>query len=112
MTDQLRIGATPAARAALVAVRAREGGQVMFVQSGGCCAGSVPMCFLDGEYFTGDGDLLLGDVDGAPFYIEATLDRALWGIRRSSSTSPPGALRASRWAPSTEATSYLARTPA
>jgi uncharacterized protein (DUF779 family) len=49
----------------------------MFVQSGGCCAGSVPMCFLDGEYLTGDGDVLLGDVDGAPFYIEATLDRAL-----------------------------------
>ena len=77
MTDQLRVQATPAARAALVAVRAREGGQVMLVQSGGCCAGSVPMCFLDGEYLTGDGDLLLGDVDGAPFYIEATLDRAL-----------------------------------
>jgi uncharacterized protein (DUF779 family) len=35
------------------------------------------MCFLDGEYLTGDGDVLLGDVDGAPFYIEATLDRAL-----------------------------------
>jgi uncharacterized protein (DUF779 family) len=74
---QPRIQSTGAARAALVAVRAREGGQVMLVQSGGCCAGSVPMCFLDGEYLTGDGDLLLGDVDGSPFYIEETLDRAL-----------------------------------
>jgi uncharacterized protein (DUF779 family) len=35
------------------------------------------MCFLDGEYLTGDGDILLGDVDGAPFYIEETLERAL-----------------------------------
>jgi uncharacterized protein (DUF779 family) len=77
VTDQPRIQATPAARAALEAVRAREGGQVMFVQSGGCCAGSVPMCFPDGEYLTGDGDELLGDIDGSPFYIEQTLDRAL-----------------------------------
>lgn len=77
MSDEPRIRATPAARAALEAVRAREGGQVMFVQSGGCCAGSVPMCFPDGEYLVGDGDILLGDVDGAPFYIEVTLDRAL-----------------------------------
>lgn len=76
MPDQPRIQATPAARTALEAVRAREG-QVMFVQSGGCCAGSVPMCFPDGEYLTGDGDVLLGDVDGAPFWIEETLDRAL-----------------------------------
>lgn len=77
MPDQLRIQATPAARAALEAVRAREGSQVMFVQSGGCCAGSVPMCFPDGEYLTGDGDVRLGDIDGAPFFIESTLDQAL-----------------------------------
>ena len=77
MTDQPRIQATPAARAALEAVRAREGSQVMFVQSAGCCAGSVPMCFTDGEYLVGDGDVLLGDIDGAPFYIEDTLDAAL-----------------------------------
>ena len=77
MTEEPRIQSTPAARTALEAVRAREGGQVMFVQSGGCCAGSVPMCFLDGEYLTGDGDILLGDIEGAPFYIETTLDTAL-----------------------------------
>ncbi|HZK05106.1 MAG TPA: DUF779 domain-containing protein [Actinomycetaceae bacterium] len=77
MSDTPRIQATPAARAALEAVRAREGGQVMFVQSGGCCAGSVPMCFGLGEFLTGDGDTLLGDVDGAPFYIEESLDEAL-----------------------------------
>ncbi|MHB1011040.1 MAG: DUF779 domain-containing protein [Propionibacteriaceae bacterium] len=78
MTDEEpRLQATPAARTALEAVRAREGSQVMFVQSGGCCAGSVPMCFLEGEYLTGDGDILLGDVDGAPFYMESTLEAAL-----------------------------------
>ena len=38
----------------------------MFVQSGGCCAGSTPMCFPDGEFVVGDVDLLLGDIDGSP----------------------------------------------
>ena len=40
-----RITATPAARMEITRLRAARGGQVMFVQSGGCCAGSTPMCF-------------------------------------------------------------------
>jgi uncharacterized protein (DUF779 family) len=48
----------------------------MFVQSGGCCAGSTPMCFPDGEFITGDVDILLGDIDGSPFYIDKRLDEA------------------------------------
>jgi Protein of unknown function (DUF779) len=40
-----RITATPAAREAITAPCAAGGGAVMFVQSGGCCAGSTPMCF-------------------------------------------------------------------
>lgn len=75
MADQ-RVDATPAARAALAAVRARQGGQVMFVQSSGCCAGSVPMCFPEGEFLTGPGDELLGDIDGAEFWIDKSLDAA------------------------------------
>ena len=42
----------------------------MFVQSGGCCAGSTPMCFPDGEFLIGDIDVLLGEIDGCPFYID------------------------------------------
>ena len=48
----------------------------MFVQSGGCCAGSTPMCFPAGEFLVGDNDVLLGEIDGCPFYIDAALDRA------------------------------------
>jgi uncharacterized protein (DUF779 family) len=48
----------------------------MFVQSGGCCAGSTPMCFPEGEFIIGDVDLLLGDIDGSPFYIDKRLDEA------------------------------------
>ncbi len=76
MTSQ-RITATPAARQAIRRLRAARGGPVMFVQSGGCCAGSVPMCFPAGEFLTGPGDVLLGEVDGCPFYIAADLDQAL-----------------------------------
>jgi uncharacterized protein (DUF779 family) len=48
----------------------------MFIQSGGCCAGSTPMCYADGEFVIGDIDVLLGDVDGCPFYIDRRLDEA------------------------------------
>lgn len=71
-----RVTATPAARSALSALCASRGGPVMFVQSGGCCAGSTPMCFPDGEFLVGDVDLLLGDIDGCPFYIDSRLDEA------------------------------------
>jgi uncharacterized protein (DUF779 family) len=37
-----RITATPAAQAAINRLRTAGGGPVMFVQSGGCCAGSEP----------------------------------------------------------------------
>ena len=75
-TPTARITATPAARKALNALRATRGAPVMFVQSGGCCAGSTPMCFPLGEFITGDVDILLGDIDGSPFYIDQRLDQA------------------------------------
>ena len=71
-----RITATPAAREAITALRAARGGPVMFVQSGGCCAGSTPMCYPMGEFIISDIDVLLGDIDGSPFYIDKRLDEA------------------------------------
>lgn len=44
-------------------------GPLMFHQSGGCCDGSQPMCFPDGEFKTGASDVCLGDVDGCKFYM-------------------------------------------
>ncbi len=44
----------------------------MFHQSGGCCDGSSPMCYPDGEFLVGDRDVLLAvfDVgDGVPVWI-------------------------------------------
>ncbi|UVO13641.1 DUF779 domain-containing protein [Mycobacterium sp. SVM_VP21] len=45
-------------------------GPVMFHQSGGCCDGSAPMCYPDGDFIIGDHDVLLGMVDpGVPVWI-------------------------------------------
>jgi uncharacterized protein (DUF779 family) len=65
-----RVIATVAARSALDDLRAAAG-PVMFVESAGCCDGSAPMCFSLGEFIVGDGDVLLGEIDGCPFYMDA-----------------------------------------
>jgi uncharacterized protein len=44
-------------------------GPLMFHQSGGCCDGSSPMCFEDGDFKIGDSDILLGHIYGCPFYM-------------------------------------------
>ena len=41
----------------------------MFHQSGGCCDGSSPMCYPDGEFIVGDRDVLLGVLTGVPVWI-------------------------------------------
>lgn len=46
-------------------------GPLMFHQSGGCCDGSQPMCFTDGEFRVGGSDVCLGVVEGCPFYMGA-----------------------------------------
>ena len=48
------------AAADLLARLQRRHGPVMFHQSGGCCDGSSPMCYPDGEFIVGDRDVLLG----------------------------------------------------
>lgn len=44
-------------------------GPLMFHQSGGCCDGSAPMCYVQGDFKLGARDVLLGEVGGCPFYI-------------------------------------------
>jgi uncharacterized protein (DUF779 family) len=38
-------------------------GPLMFHQSGGCCDGSAPMCYPEGDFLTGESDVLLGRFD-------------------------------------------------
>lgn len=38
-------------------------GPLMIHQSGGCCDGSSPMCYLKGEFRVGGSDVLLGELN-------------------------------------------------
>lgn len=42
---------------------------IMFYQSGGCCDGSVPMCYREGDFRIADSDICLGSIGDAPFYM-------------------------------------------
>ena len=57
--QRLRVGLSPAA-VELLQKLIQQHGQLMFHQSGGCCDGSAPMCYPEGEFLTGDSDVLLG----------------------------------------------------
>jgi len=83
------ISATPAAREAIRRLRAARGEDLMFVQSAGCCAGSVPMCFPAGEFVVGELDLLLGEIEGCPFYMDAMTYRS-WNDARLILDVAPG----------------------
>jgi uncharacterized protein (DUF779 family) len=65
-----RVLMTPAAEVVVDRLRASHG-PLMFHQSGGCCDGSSPMCYVRGEFRTGAQDVLLGDVAGCQFFMGA-----------------------------------------
>jgi uncharacterized protein (DUF779 family) len=44
-------------------------GSIMFYQSVGCCDGSAPMCYAEGEFKIGSTDTYLGSIGDAPFYM-------------------------------------------
>ncbi|MEO0024936.1 MAG: hypothetical protein RL196_1377 [Actinomycetota bacterium] len=56
-----RVETTPAADDLLRKLTATHG-PLMFHQSGGCCDGSAPMCYLAGEFRVGGQDVLLGEL--------------------------------------------------
>ena len=57
-TDHSRVDFTGEAADLLRRLTAKHG-PLMFHQSGGCCDGSSPMCYLEGEFRTGQSDVLL-----------------------------------------------------
>lgn len=63
-----RVVATDAALQLMEKLKARHG-PLMFHQSGGCCDGSSPMCYPDGDLIVGNQDILLGNLGGSPFYM-------------------------------------------
>jgi len=65
-----RVTVTPAAEAVIEKLKAIHGALV-FHQSGGCCDGSAPMCFVAGEFRTGAQDVRLGEIAGCAFFMGA-----------------------------------------
>ncbi|MEO8634710.1 MAG: DUF779 domain-containing protein [Gemmatimonadales bacterium] len=65
-----RVLVTEPAATVLCALEA-EHGPLLFHQSGGCCDGSSPMCYPRAEFRIGSRDVLLGEINGTPFYIGA-----------------------------------------
>ncbi|WP_029118105.1 DUF779 domain-containing protein [Mycobacterium sp. URHB0044] len=71
MTTPSRALITAAAADLLRLLQGRHGA-LMFHQSGGCCDGSSPMCYPDGDFIVGDRDVLLSILDigdGVPVWI-------------------------------------------
>lgn len=54
---------------ALIAFLKEKHGPIMFHQSGGCCDGSSPMCYPDGDLIIGEQDQYLGSIGDSPFYM-------------------------------------------
>jgi hypothetical protein len=63
-----RVIATEAALALIAELEGRYG-PLFFHQSSGCCDGSSPMCYPRGEFLIGDRDVRMGEIGGAPFYM-------------------------------------------
>lgn len=65
-----RVDVTDKAKDVIDRLRAKNG-ELMFHQSGGCCDGSAPMCFVVGDFMTGSRDVMLGKIHGCEFYMAA-----------------------------------------
>ncbi len=76
-----RVELTPAAADLLRQLHAQHG-PLMFHQSGGCCDGSAPMCYPEGEFRTGGSDVLLAElaVDGVPEPVTFWISRSQYEV--------------------------------
>lgn len=63
-----RVSITEDAIQILNKIKAKHG-ELIFHQSGGCCDGSSPMIFEKDDMYLDDSDILLGEVEGVPFYM-------------------------------------------
>jgi len=83
------VGVTRAAVEVIARLEAAHG-PLAFFQSGACGDGASPVCLKDGELPMGPHDIWLGDIGGAPFYIdEEQYDR--WSQPRFLVDVAPGA---------------------
>ena len=70
-----RVVVTPAAVEVIERLKALHG-PLTFHQSGGCCDGSSPMCYPEGEFRIGGQDVRLGSIAGCDVFM----GRAQFGL--------------------------------
>jgi hypothetical protein len=75
-----RVVVSPAAASLIRSLKAAHG-PLLFHLAGGCCEGSAPMCLERGGFRVGGRDVLLGEVEGCPFYVGAA-QYAYWAPYR------------------------------
>ena len=63
-----RVAITEKAIAILNILKAKHG-KLIFHQSGGCCDGSAPMVFEEGDMYLDESDILLGQLEGVNYYM-------------------------------------------
>jgi uncharacterized protein (DUF779 family) len=63
-----RVAITPKAIEVLNQLREKHG-ELIFHQSGGCCDGSAPMIFEEGDMYLDESDILLGQLNGVNYYM-------------------------------------------
>ena len=63
-----RVAITDKAIEILNQLKAKHG-ELIFHQSGGCCDGSSPMVFEEGDMYLDDSDILLGQLDDVNYYM-------------------------------------------
>jgi uncharacterized protein len=82
-TEVSRVAVTEAAAGLLRTLYAANG-PLMFHQSGGCCDGSSPMCYVEGEFRTGASDYLLAAlrVEGVPEPVTFWMSNAQFELWR------------------------------
>jgi uncharacterized protein len=83
------VTASPAALETIHRLGAAHGA-LMFFQSGGCCDGGSPLCLKEGELPLSPHDVCLGEIAGAPFYIDSE-QYERWGRPHLTIEVSPGA---------------------
>lgn len=63
-----RVSATPSALV-LIEKLTTQFGPIIFLQSGGCCEGSGPLCMPANEFRASAADVILGSFNNAIFYM-------------------------------------------
>ena len=74
-TLKMKVSATSSALSLLSELKEKYGEKLMFHQSGGCCDGSAPMCFQEGEFPLGENDIKLGETNISIAKIFSTLSK-------------------------------------